>query len=102
MRATLSLVLALRAFPPALAAPLLAAGVLTAALAPAPADGGAGAAPGAGSDRAASIKARIASDLPHIVERWIALSEIPAPSGQEGPRGARIEKELRELGLEEV
>jgi tripeptide aminopeptidase len=53
-------------------------------------------------ERASALKARIAADLPRIVERWIAISEIAAPSGDEGARAARIEKELRELGLEEV
>jgi acetylornithine deacetylase/succinyl-diaminopimelate desuccinylase-like protein len=53
-------------------------------------------------ERAAALRARIAADLPRIVEQWIAISEIPAPSGEESARGARIEKELRALGLEEV
>ena len=53
-------------------------------------------------DRAAAMRARIAADLPRIVDRWIRISEIPAPSGEEAPRAARMEKELRELGLEEV
>jgi len=53
-------------------------------------------------ERAGALRARIAADMPRIVERWIGISEIAAPSGEEGARGARIEKELRELGLEEV
>jgi len=54
------------------------------------------------SERAGALRARIAADMPRIVERWIQISEIAAPSGEEGARGARIEKELRELGLDEV
>jgi len=53
-------------------------------------------------DRASALRAQITADLPRIVESWIAISEIPAPSGEEGERADRIEKELRELGLDEV
>jgi len=34
-------------------------------------------------DRVKALKARITADLPRVVERWIAISEIPAPSGEE-------------------
>src|SRR5262245_56493308 len=53
-------------------------------------------------ERASALRARITADMPRIVEKWIAISEIPAPSGEEGERADRIEKELRDLGLDEV
>lgn len=52
--------------------------------------------------QASAMRTRIAGDLPRIVERWIAISEVAAPSGDEGARGSRIAKELRDLGLVEV
>src|SRR5215813_9044104 len=52
--------------------------------------------------RSTLFPSRRAADLPRIVDRWIGISEIPAPSGEEAARAARVEKELRELGLEEV
>jgi acetylornithine deacetylase/succinyl-diaminopimelate desuccinylase-like protein len=52
--------------------------------------------------RIALLRARIEDDLPGIVRRWISLSEVPSPSGGESARAARMEKEFRDLGLDEV
>src|SRR5688500_13301293 len=41
-------------------------------------------------------------DRDGIVAQWRAITEIPAPSGQEAKRAAAIEELLRTYGLENV
>src|SRR5512135_1739285 len=36
------------------------------------------------------------------LQEWIRITEIPAPSGQEGKRAAYIESEMKKAGLDDV
>ncbi len=45
---------------------------------------------------------RYAQEQESLVERAVAVQQIPAPTGQEGARAAWVEAAFRELGLERV
>jgi acetylornithine deacetylase/succinyl-diaminopimelate desuccinylase-like protein len=47
-------------------------------------------------------RARLAARDGDILRAQVAISEIPAPTGDEGPRGAWIARRFRELGLRRV
>ena len=46
--------------------------------------------------------ARVDTDRDAIVAQWRAVTEIPAPSGQEAKRAEYLERLLREYGLQDV
>jgi acetylornithine deacetylase/succinyl-diaminopimelate desuccinylase-like protein len=53
-------------------------------------------------DRLAPARARLAASDERVVRTQIALSEIPAPTGGEGERGASVARQFRALGLHDV
>ena len=50
----------------------------------------------------ATALAQADADLGRFVEEWIAIAEIPAPSGGEAKRAEYLERRFRELGLARV
>ena len=52
--------------------------------------------------RLAPARARLAADDERVVGTQIALSEIPAPTGAEQARGAKVAERFRSLGLHDV
>jgi len=52
--------------------------------------------------RLAPARARLAADDERVIHTQIALSEIPAPTGAEHARGAKVAERFRALGLHDV
>jgi tripeptide aminopeptidase len=52
--------------------------------------------------RLAPARARLAADDERVLRTQIALSEIPAPTGAEHARGAKVAERFRSLGLHDV
>src|SRR5678816_556671 len=52
--------------------------------------------------RLAPARARLAADDERVLHTQIALSEIPAPTGAEHARGAKVAERFRALGLHDV
>src|SRR5215218_3774083 len=52
--------------------------------------------------RLAPARARLAADDERVIHTQIALSEIPAPTGGEQARGAKVAERFRALGLHDV
>src|SRR5215210_791265 len=52
--------------------------------------------------RLAPARARLAADDERLIHTQIALSEIPAPTGAEQARGAKVAERFRSLGLHDV
>ena len=53
-------------------------------------------------ERLAPVRARLAQADEHVLRTQIALSEIPAPTGDEHARGASVAARFRALGLHDV
>ena len=52
--------------------------------------------------RLAPARARLAAGDERVLHTQIALSEIPAPTGAEHARGAKVAERFRSLGLYDV
>lgn len=52
--------------------------------------------------RVAAALADVDATLDRIVEDWIRIAEIPAPSGDEARRAAHVEGRMRRMGLERI